>query len=102
MSIAGRLAALEARMTAGTASVVVLFSEVGAFDADVTGINYGGEQVERQAGESLADLVERTKALDHFSRFHVLWLEYSEASKLRRGDFLPTIWPETHHREAVQ
>lgn len=100
MSMATRLAALEARIKAGEDAVIILFSEVGAFDDDVTGVRCNGEQVDRRPGESLADLVSRAKAMA--IQFPVLWLEYTEASKCRRGDFLPCIWPETHHREAVQ
>ena len=102
MSIAGRLAALEAKLTSGGDQVVLTFSEVGAFDSDVTGINYGGEVIERQQGESLEGLVGRAKRLHPVSRFHVLWFEYSEESRPRRREFLPDFWPTTRHKEAVQ
>jgi hypothetical protein len=101
MNVAKRLAALEAAIKAGEDAVVILFSEVGALDSDVTGILSNGERVERRTGESLSDLVGRAKAM-LAAQYPVLWLEYAEASRHRRGDFLPCVWPQTHHQEATQ
>lgn len=102
MNMGKRLAALEARLAGSEDDAVIIFSEVGAFDGDVAGINYGGDLVDRQPGDSLGALVARARALHPFSRFHVLWFEYSAESKGRRGEFLPTTWPATHHQEAMQ
>lgn len=93
--ISARLAALE--KFAGNDEVIAFMLD-GASDDDVIAIEQGEGRIERQSGETLAELVERAQSLGNRWPTMLSFL-YSDACKMRLGvhsedaNALPNTWP---------
>lgn len=112
MTLRKRLAQLESVARASDDAIVVAFMVNGASDDDVIAVRgTGGPMLAREAGETLAALVDRAKAQQPHAAAHVLFFEYPDELRVRLGkeympETLPNTWPtacdEGHARHVEQ
>lgn len=108
MKLAARLAALEAIVERADNGVVIAWMIDGASDDDVVAVKVPAaskEILQRERGESLADLVKRAKALAPGNDVVGLLFYYSQEAKARLGkservDAAPNAWPDPSHCHA--
>ncbi len=89
-----RLAALETFAGAADASRAYMVN--GASDDDVAGVNCMSQPLDRQPGETLAELVGRAKALNPMAAHYVMFFEYADSVRQKLGvDYMPDALPNT-------
>jgi hypothetical protein len=93
-----RLTALEAITGRIDDSCIIAFMIDGASDDDVIAVRGRGAYLERLPGETLAELVDRVKALQPLAENHVMFFEYPDELRARLGkeympETLPNSWP---------
>ena len=94
--LASRLAALENRIGGKDDPLVIIFQIHGTAESDVIGLNTGQERLDRQPGETVADLVERGQASRPFDRAFIFFFDYSPEARKRAGsEELPSAWPDS-------